>query len=154
MMSQSGQQLGKNNLLKFQSWIAERENANDWHDYLRGEKLNRSEIANECGFSLSVLRQNPGVKNALQALEARLADLGITQPPQCTLGVANEVATASHEVVDKRIMAAKGRAEARVKELEVQNAALKAEVSSLRECLRRFEQLDDHLGRTGRLLPA
>ena len=51
-------------------------------------------------------------------------------------------------------MAAKGRAEARVKELEEQNAALKAEVSSLRECLRRFEQLDDHLGRTGRLLPA
>lgn len=47
MMNQSGQQLGKDNLCKFQSWIAERENTNDWHDYLRGDKLNRSEIANE-----------------------------------------------------------------------------------------------------------
>jgi hypothetical protein len=154
MTKQSGQQLGKDNLLKFQSWIAERENANDWHDYLRGDKLNRSEIATECGFSLSVMRQNPAVKNALEALEARLADLGITQPLQSTLGAANEAAAASHEVIDKRIMAAKGRAEARVKELEEQNAALKAEVSSLRERLRRFEHLDDHLGRTGRLLPA
>lgn len=51
-------------------------------------------------------------------------------------------------------MAAKGRAEARVKALEEQNASLKAEVASLRERLRRFEHLDDHLSRTGRLLPA
>ena len=44
--------------------------------------------------------------------------------------------------------------EARVKALEEQNASLKAEVASLRERLRRFEHLDDHLSRTGRLLPA
>ena len=40
-MSQSGQQLAKNNLIKFQLWIAEREASGDWHDYLRGDKLNR-----------------------------------------------------------------------------------------------------------------
>ena len=67
---------------------------------------------------------------------------------------ANEAAAASEKVIDKRIMAAKGRAEARVKALEEQNASLKAEVASLRERLRRFEHLDDHLSRTGRLLPA
>lgn len=110
MTSQSGQQLGKDNLLKLRSWIAERENANDWHDYLRGDKLNRSEIAAECGFSLSVMRQNPAVKSALEALEARLAALGVTQPPQTTLGASNEAAAASEKVIDKRIMAAKGRA--------------------------------------------
>ena len=44
--------------------------------------------------------------------------------------------------------------QARVKALEEQNASLKAEVASLRERLRRFEHLDDHLSRTGRLLPA
>lgn len=36
---QSGQQIAKDNVLKFQSWIAEREVANDWRDYLRGDKL-------------------------------------------------------------------------------------------------------------------
>ena len=152
--NQSGQQLARDNLAKFQSWIAEREVTNDWHDYLRGDKLNRSEIAAECGFSLSVVRQNPAVKEALEALESRLTTLGLTQPLRTAPDASNEAAAASEKVIDKRIMAAKGRAEARVKALEEQNASLKAEVASLRERLRRFEHLDDHLSRTGRLLPA
>lgn len=152
MTNQSGPQLAKENLRKFQSWITERESANDWHDYLRGDKLNRSEIAAECCFALSVLRQNPAVKNALEALEERLTTLGITQSLKAARDASNEAA-AAEIVIDKRIMAAKGRAEARVKALEEQNASLKAEVASLRDRLRRFEHLDDHLGRTGRLLP-
>lgn len=151
---QSGQQIAKENLYKFQSWIAEREAANDWQDYLRGDKLNRSEIAAECGFALSVLRQNPAVKEALQALEARLEVLGVIQPLKSIPEASDEGVIAAEKVIDKRIMAAKGKAEARVKALEEQNAALKAEVTDLRERLRRFEHLDDHLGRTGRLLPA
>ena len=152
--NQSGQQLARDNLAKFQSWIAEREVTNDWHDYLRGDKLNRSEIAAECDFSLSVMRQNPAVKEALEALESRLTTLGLTQPLRTAPDASNEAAAASEKVIDKRIMAAKGRAEARVKALEEQNASLKAEVASLRERLRRFEHLDVHLSRTGRLLPA
>ena len=152
--NQSGQQLARDNLAKFQSWIAEREVTNDWHDYLRGDKLNRSEIAAECDFSLSVMRQNPAVKEALEALESRLTTLGLTQPLRTAPDASNEAAAASEKVIDKRIMAAKGRAEARVKALEEQNASLKAEVASLRERLRRFEHLDANLSRTGRLLPA
>lgn len=152
-MSQSGQQVARDNLTKFQNWSAEREAANDWHDYIRGNKLNRSEIAAECGFALSVMRQNPAVKTALETLEARLTALGIIQPRESAPEGPNEPDDASEKVIDKRIMAAKGRAEARVKALEEQNASLKAEVASLRERLRRFEHLDDHLGRTGRLLP-
>lgn len=83
-----------------------------------------------------------------------MTTLGITQPPKAAHGAADELTATSEKVIDKRIMVAKGRAEARVKALEEQNASLKAEVASLRERLRRFEQLDDHLGRTGRLLPA
>ena len=152
--NQSGQQLARDNLAKVQSWIAEREVTNDWHDYLRGDTLNRSEIAAECDFSLSVMRQNPAVKEALEALESRLTTLGLTQPLRTAPDASNEAAAASEKVIDKRIMAAKGRAEARVKALEEQNASLKAEVASLRERLRRFEHLDAHLSRTGRLLPA
>ena len=151
---QSGQQIAKDNLIKFQAWGAEREVAGDWQEYLRGNKLNRSEIAAECGFALSVLRQNPAVKEALQTLETRLEVLGIIQNQQVVRDVPDEGTSAAEKAIDKRLVAAKGKAEARVKSLEEQNAALKAEVAGLREQLRRFEHLDDHLGRTGRLLPA
>lgn len=151
-MSQNGQQIARDNLFKFQNWSAERDAAGDWKDYIRGNKLNRSEIAAECGFALSVMRQNPAVKNALEALEARLMTSGILAPLIAAPGASNE-ATASDKAIDKRIMAAKSKAEARVKALEEQNASLKAEVRDLRERQRRFEHLDDHLGRTGRLLP-
>jgi len=153
MINQSGQQIAKENLAKFLSWIAEREAANDWHDYLRGDKLNRSEIATECGFSLSVMRQNPAVKASLEALEARLAASGITPPQEALSDSSSGLAARSESVVDNRIKTAMGRADARVKMLEEQNAGLKAEVASLRERLRCFEHLDDHLARTGRLLP-
>lgn len=147
----SGQQLAASNLQKFQNWVAEREAAGDWPDYIRQCKLNRSEIADECGFALSVVRQNPAVKSALEALEYRLQACGVLETKK---EVSKAVSEATSHSTDKRLMAAKGKAEARVKALEEQNASLKAEVASLRERLRRFEHLDDHLGRTGRLLPA
>ena len=83
-----------------------------------------------------------------------MATLGVTQPLKPAPDASNDAAAASAKATDKRIMAAKGKAEARVKALEEQNASLKAEVASLRDRLRRFELLDDHLSRTGRLLPA
>lgn len=149
----SGREIAANNLQRFKVWIAERDAAGDWRDYVRGDKLNRSEIAAECGFALSVVRQNPAVKEALQALEDRLRDSG-------TLGVAKAAQNASDAVsedattlvVDRRIMIAKGKAEQRVKALEEQNAALRAEVRDLREQLIRYKHLDEHLCKTGRLL--
>lgn len=47
MTNQNGQQKAKENLAAFHYCIAEREAANDWHDYPRGDKLNRSKIAAE-----------------------------------------------------------------------------------------------------------
>lgn len=71
-MKFSGAQLGATNLSKFNSWVAERKTANDWQDYIRRGLLNRSEIAAECDFALSVFRQNPAVKTALDDLETEL----------------------------------------------------------------------------------
>ena len=149
----SGQQIAANNLQKFQTWIAERDAANDWTDYVRQGKLNRSELAVECGFALSVVRQNPAVKSALEAVEARLLASGILLPAKAAPSASIEAgADATSQSIDKRIMAAKGKAEARVKALEEQNAALKAEVRDLREQLKTFRHLDEHLCSTGRLL--
>lgn len=147
----SGQQIAKDNILKFNAWVVERERANDWQDYLRGGKLNRSEIAAECGFALSVLRQNPAIKEALQALEEGLIARGILLIKETAPGASNEAA--SQKATDKRILAAKAKVEARVKALEEQNATLKAEVRDLRDRLNHFKHLDDYLARTGVLLP-
>ncbi|MCL4822636.1 MAG: hypothetical protein KJZ57_00335 [Anaerolineales bacterium] len=147
----SGQQIAKDNILKFNVWVVERERANDWQDYLRGGKLSRSEIAAECGFALSVLRQNPAIKEALQALEEGLAARGILLVKETAPGASNKAA--SEKATDKRILAAKAKVEARVKALEEQNATLKAEVRDLRDRLNHFKHLDDYLARTGVLLP-
>lgn len=151
----SGQQIAANNLQKFTEWVFERDAANDWQGYIRQDKLNRSEIAKECDFALSVLRQNPAVKKALEGLEERLRASGILCDPKTAPGAFNEAADAATiQAVDRRIMAAKAKAEQRAKALEEQNAALKAEVRDLREQLRTYRHLDEHLCSTGRLLHA
>lgn len=149
----SGRDIAVNNAQQFTQWIEEREAAQDWRDYLRAGKLNRSEIAAECGFALSVVRQNPAVKLALEALEERLRAAG-TLPDESGAGsdsrrLAQEATSRS---VDRRLLAAKGQAEQRVKALEEQNAALRAEVCDLREQLTRYRHLDEHLVKTGRWL--
>ena len=149
----SGRAMAVNNLARFEAWVVERDAANDWVDYIRGDKLNRSEIASECGFALSVVRQNPAVKAALTALEERLQDSGAfnlsVAAPNSFNGPKDDK---SDQSVQGRIMAAKGKAEQRVKALEEQNATLRAQVRDLREQLTRFTHLDEHLSRTGRLL--
>lgn len=151
----SGRDMGVNNLIRFESWVAERDQAGDWPDYIRGDKLNRSEIAIECGFALSVVRKNPAVKEALAALEVRLLALGLFGlskiAPNPSTG---HLAEASRLAVDGRILAAKGKAEHRVKVLEEQNATLRAEARDLREKLIRFSHMDAHLCATGQLLPS
>jgi hypothetical protein len=43
----------------FESWIAERQWAGDWQDYIRAGTINRSEVAKECGFPRSSWGSNP-----------------------------------------------------------------------------------------------
>jgi hypothetical protein len=152
MSQQSGQQIAQTNILKFRAWIADRRAAKDWHDYIRGGKLNRSEIAAECDFALSVLRQNPTVKDSLQDLEAELENLGILPIQKGAAKASCEAAMASEAVVEKKILAVNSKAEARNKELEEKNAALCSEVSDLRNRLRAYEYLDKHLVSTGKLI--
>lgn len=149
----SGREIATNNFQRFKAWIDERDAANDWADYIRGNKLNRSEIAAECGFALSVVRQNPAVKNALEVLENRLRTSGALGSSKQTQNISESISdSAASHAADRRIMEAKGKAEARVKALEEQNAALRAEVHDLSEKLKRYKHLDDHLCNTGRLL--
>lgn len=147
----NGKSLAAANIVKFEAWAAERKAASDWAEYIRQGQLNRTEVAAECGFAKSVLRQNPAVKTALEALEVRLRAEGTLpsgngrKSPQ----TQDEAATAS---VDRRVATLNNRIEHRVKALEDQNASLRAEVLELREQLKRYQAIDDHLAQTGRLV--
>lgn len=149
-------QLAAQAVRRFTEWVGERDRAGDWADYVRNGKLNRSELSKECGFGRAALQQNPGLASALAALEARLAEQGVlsaspllvqnlTPDQQAHIGAADEQV--------RRSMAARATLEKRVKALEEQNAALRAENGELRERLRRTALAEVHLAETGRLLP-
>jgi hypothetical protein len=147
-----GRDGGEANIRAFREWSLERDRTGDWADYVHRGQLNRSEAARECSFALSCFRSNPGLRGALQALEARLREAEIlpaliSDHDATASGDRNtEAATAS------RVGKVNYQAKQRIKVLEEQNAALKAEVVDLRDKLRRLEHLDAHLSKTGRLL--
>jgi hypothetical protein len=147
----NGQQLAAENLKRFESWSQEREAAGDWADYIRQGQLNRTEVAAECGFAKSVLRQNPAVKAALEALESRLRAEGALPPGKGGKSPQAQAEAASASV-ERRIVTLNNRSEQRIKALEEQNAALRAEVLELREQLKRYQMIDDHLAQTGRMV--
>lgn len=149
-------QLAAQAVRRFNEWVAERDQASDWPDYVRNGKLNRSELSKECGFGRAALQQNPALASALAALEVRLAEKGVLSAPHLlgqdlTPEQQAHVGAADEQV--RRSMAARATLEKRVKSLEDQNAALRAENVDLRERLRRSALAEVHLAETGRLLP-
>lgn len=146
---------GAISLQKFETWIEDRDATNDWADYIRGGKLNRTEVAQECGFGTPAFRQNPRIANALKALEDRLMASGVTaRDKDSPMATSEATDAATVQAADLRILSAKASAEKRVKSVEEQNAALKAENRDLREQLKKYKLLEEHLSTTGRLLHA
>ena len=137
----SGQQKADQNLIAFISWIASKTDADFREMVLRGQ-LNRTEIARECKFAKSVLLQNPRVKEALRTLEEQLRERDILPP--VAYPVAPDPVT---DVPNPRAAADK----ARLKRLESENAALRAEIMELRGQLGRYRLMDSVLAATGRV---
>ena len=142
-MKQNGQQKAQANLQKFDAWIEERKLCNDWKKYARRDKLNRSEIAKECGFALSVLRQNPKIKSLLHKAELALKEKGILEID------LTSPATLAQE---RRSLISNSRDRDRVKALEEQIEALKTENTELKQRLKQADIFNHHLAETGRAL--
>lgn len=139
----NGQQMAKENVRKFEAWVSERTAACDWQEYLRGNLLNRTEIARECGFAVSALRQNPTIQASLQALEEKLRESGVLHASRKAAALrASEV----------RAARAASREQSRIKALEEQNAAQKAQILALEQSLKRYKLFEQHLQETGRAL--
>ncbi len=147
---QSAAERAKEIVDDFHVWVAAREAAGDWHDYVNHHgKLNRAKMAVEVGFPTSCIRSNSVLNRALAALEARLASSGLlktSKPATKTIDAATD------DLLIQRLMAAKAAAEARSRELEEKLSALKVQLHDQSERLRTYGHLDDHLAATGRLL--
>jgi hypothetical protein len=137
----NGQERGAEHFESFQRWAAELTDA-DAKSMVRGGQLSRAEICKAVGCARSVLRQNPRVKQALDELEEGLRSRGVlptahVQDAELPLRATGQLQRAT----DRE----------RLKQLEVENASLRAALSEMRKKLQRWEALDTHLAATGRL---
>lgn len=94
----NGKQKGDANIEVLKQWIASKSDEDFRQIEFKG-KLKRKEIVVECGFALSVLNQNPSVRDMLNTLESDLRQRGILpqrsenaeQPPECLASQKNAI---------------------------------------------------------------
>lgn len=129
----SGAALGADNVEKLRRYLRQRADEKR-HLPERNGRVNVSAIAMDCGFDRQVLYKNPGAK---RLLAEAVAELGIDAP---------EPAEAASEIpkADRR--------DRRIQRLEQENAALRAELTELREQTRRLQHVETHVVETGRFV--
>ena len=126
------------NAKQFSDWQSE---VTDYKPYVHQGALSVSKVARECGLKRDVFYTNPDIREKLwPALIHQLEQKGVLMPR-----VANPVELVLRE--PRRSAAS----EARVKQIQEENEALKAENKELRKSLEKFEAMDEILRTTGRL---
>jgi hypothetical protein len=138
----SGQQMGEENAHTFLAWKQSKTD-DDFRAMEHRGVLSRTEIAKECGFARSVLDQNPRVKASLRELEESLRARSV-------LPALAERDQAVPLVREKGKLKAAVDSE-RLKRLEQENAALRAEVAELKAVVAKSSMLSEALALTGRL---
>ncbi len=129
---------GRLNAQTFVNWVA---CVNDFKPYIHQGVLSISRLAREAGLNRDVFYTNREIRDVhLPALNRRLEDQGILKPR-----VANPVDMLARQPKKNLV------AEARVKQIQEEAEAVKAENRELRKRLERFKGLDEVLHTTGRL---
>ena len=137
----SGADKGARNVEAFRRWQAAKTD-DDYRQMVHRGALSRTEIARECRFAKSALLQNPAIRAALKELEDCLRARGVL-PPLDRDGVplpSREPGTRKAVQLDQRL-----------KRLEQENAALRAEVGELKAALKRYALLEEVMAETGRV---
>lgn len=139
----NGQQLGLQNIAKFETWVATQTD-DDFKQMIHRGQLNRGTIAKEADIGKSSLRQNDSIKTALKILENDLRDRGVLPPlAQQTKDNADKPkeydSTAKKKYLESNRIAA----------LEAENLELKAEVAKLTGKLERFGEQAEALSELG-----
>lgn len=143
-MASSGQQIAEENFQRFTSWMAGKSDVDFRQMVNRDGVLSRKEIVAECGFGGSAINQNPRIKAALLAKEVELRERGILPPL---------VEKKSEALPTSAAMPSVGKSYdvERLRRLELENAALRAENHELKRQLDQFSVLREVLSTTGRL---
>jgi hypothetical protein len=139
--SPNGQARAEEDFRTFDARVAGKTDA-DFREVVTQGRLNRGEICRECNFGRSALIQNPRIKRTLHQLEERLRATGIFP-----------VVTDPGRPLP---LPARGQLQAitdgeRLKNLHAENADQRAELSELRQRLKRFERYRSIACRDGRL---
>jgi len=129
---------GQLNEQAFLDWLT---NVEDFKPYIHQGVLSISRVARECGLNRDVFYTNPDIRDIhWPALNKRLEDEGVLKPR-----VANPVEAIPHQ---RHRSAA---SDARIKQIQEENEAVKAENRLLRSQLDKLKGLDEILHTTGRL---
>jgi hypothetical protein len=155
----------------FTEWAAAKSD-DDFRAILHRGVLSRTQIALDCGFALSVLRQNPRIKLALSQLEDDLrarrilpflspADLDpraeaqaeSRSQPDAQPGAMNHTSGINHPADGSGAHAVAGNdmTQTAIRRLQTENASQRAEIAELRQRLQKYESLHNALSSTGRL---
>ena len=141
----NARQIADESVATFITWAASKTD-DEFRSLAARGVLSRSDIIDECGFNRSALRQNPRIRAALQKLEDQLRERGV---------LPKAAAKASGEPVETPTPSAIGtssfRDAERLKRLEQENAALRAELAEVKRALSRYAVLQEVLAETGRL---
>lgn len=141
----SGRQLAEQNVQTFAAWVASKTD-DDFRALANRGVLSRTEIAKECGFGKPALNQNPRIKAALRDLEDGLRERGVLPPvleryPEATPAPLMREPGGQRAAQDAE----------RLRRLEQENAALKAEVAELKRAVEKYAVLREALAQTGRI---
>lgn len=129
---------GEANAQCFLDW---QKSVKDFKPFIHQGMLSVQRVARESGLNRNVFYTNPEIRDVLLPnLLHRLETDGVLKQR-----VANPV-----EVVQRQ-PSRSGIGEARIKQIQEENEALKEEVSELRKQLGRFQGMDEVLHTTGRL---
>ena len=129
---------GRANAERFLKW---QKSVIDFKPFIHQGVMSVSRVARESGLNRDVFYTNPEIRDVLWPnLLHRLEKEGVLQQR-----VANPVEVVMRE--PKR----PGIGDARIKQIQEENDALKAEVNELRKQLERFQGMDEVLHTTGRL---
>lgn len=141
----SGRQIADQNVATFAAWMGTKSD-DEFRAMVSRGVLSRTEVAKECGFAKSALDQNPRIKGALRDLEDRLRLRGVLPP-----AVERDPEATSTPLTREpgRLRAAEDAE--RLRRLEQENAALRAEVAELKRTVQKFSVLRDALTLTGRV---
>lgn len=134
----NGVQDGQRNVETFLAWST---NVQDFKPYVHQGVLSVARVARECGLNRDVFYTNPDIRDIhWPALTRRLEDAGVLRA---------RVANPADVVMQPRRR--EPRDEARVKQIQEEAEAVKAENRELRRQLERLKGIDEILHTTGRL---